>query len=514
MTYRKSQIDIAFNKIFKTMDIKELDIRKAGEGLRNKDFSSVELTKACFDRIKETDGKLKSFITLTQNVALQEAAKADERIQAGDSDMLLGIPASIKDVILTKNIITTAASNILKNYIPAEDATVIEKLDTAGMVTLGKVNCDAFAHGSSTENSDFFTSHNPWDLDRVPGGSSGGSASSVAGGQCFYSIGTDTGGSIRQPASFCGLTGLKPTYGRVSRYGIVSMTSSTDCPSIMAKTAADAAAVLQSIAGEDKKDSTTSSSPVDDYLGYMEKFDIKGLRIGIPKEYCIDGLNADIKKCVQDAATKLQELGAKVVEVSLPHTQYAVPTYYIITPSEVSSNLAKFDGIRFGYSAQSDPDTPVKDLMEVYMKSKGQGFGSEAKRRIMIGTYALSSGYYDAYYLKAQKVRALIKKDFDEAFGGVDMIIAPTAPSVAFKIGEHSDSPLEMYLGDIFLSAVSLSGLPAVSVPCGFVKPEDGKIAMPVGMQLIGKSFDEKTILSVANIYEKNSTWLSQKPAI
>jgi len=282
----------------------------------------------------------------------------------------------------------------------------------------------------------------------------------------------------------------------------------------MAKTAADAAVILQSIAGEDKKDATTSSAPLDNYLEYLEKFDIKGLRIGVPKEYFVEGLNKDIEKCVKDAIAKLQELGAEVVEISLPHTKYAVPTYYIITPSEISSNLAKFDGIRFGYSAQSDPDTPVKDLLEVYVKSKGQGFGSEAKRRIMLGTYALSSGYYDAYYLKAQKVRALIKKDFDEMFAKVDTIIVPTAPSVAFKIGEHSDNPLEMYLGDIFLSAVSLSGLPAVSVPCGFVKPEDGEIPMPVGMQIIGKPLEEKTILGVADIYEKNSAWLSQKPAI
>ncbi|MFA6897601.1 MAG: Asp-tRNA(Asn)/Glu-tRNA(Gln) amidotransferase subunit GatA [Patescibacteria group bacterium] len=496
------------------MDIKELDIQKAAKGLRVKEFSSVELTKACFDRIKATDDRLKSFITLTEDFAMTEAAAADEKIQRGEGGALLGIPASIKDVILTKNIETTAASNILKNYIPAEDATVIEKLNEEGMVMLGKVNCDAFAHGASTENSDFFTSHNPWDLERVPGGSSGGSASAVAGGQCFYSIGTDTGGSIRQPASFCGLVGLKPTFGRISRYGLISMTSSTDCPSIMAKTAADAAVILQSIAGEDKKDATTSSAPLDNYLEYLEKFDIKGLRIGVPKEYFVEGLNKDIEKCVKDAIAKLQELGAEVVEISLPHTKYAVPTYYIITPSEISSNLAKFDGIRFGYSAQSDPDTPVKDLLEVYVKSKGQGFGSEAKRRIMLGTYALSSGYYDAYYLKAQKVRALIKKDFDEMFAKVDTIIVPTAPSVAFKIGEHSDNPLEMYLGDIFLSAVSLSGLPAVSVPCGFVKPEDGEIPMPVGMQIIGKPLEEKIILGVADVYEKNSTWLSQKPAI
>jgi len=496
------------------MEIIDLDIQKAAKGLADKEFSSVELTQACLERISKTDDKLKSFITLTKESALVEAKKADERIRGGERNPLLGIPVSIKDVILTKNILTTASSNILKNYIPAESATLIDKLDVKGMVMLGKVNCDAFAHGSSTENSDFFTSHNPWDLDRVPGGSSGGSASSVAGGECFYSIGTDTGGSIRQPASFCGLVGLKPTYGRVSRYGLISMTSSTDCPSIMAKTAGDAAIILEAIAGEDKKDATTSSNPVEKYLEYVQNFDIKGLRIGIPKEYFIEGLNKDIEERVRGAIVKLQELGAEIVEISMPHTKYAVPTYYIITPSEVSSNLAKFDGIRFGYSAESDSETEVKDLMEVYMKSKGKGFGSEAKRRIMIGTYALSSGYYDAYYLKAQKVRALIKKDFDEVFEKVDTIVVPTAPSTAFKIGEHSDSPLEMYLGDIFLSAVSLAGLPAVSVPCGFVKPEDGEKEMPVGIQIIGRPFDEKTVLAVADIYEKDSGWTEKHPQI
>jgi aspartyl-tRNA(Asn)/glutamyl-tRNA(Gln) amidotransferase subunit A len=498
----------------KNMDIAELDISKASAGLLNKEFSSVELTQACLDRIKETDDRLKSFITVTEELALEEAAAADERIGEGEKGALLGVPASIKEVILTKNILTTASSNILRNYIPAEDATLLTKLNAEGMVMLGKVNCDAFAHGSSTENSDFFTSHNPWDLDRVPGGSSGGSASSVAGGQCFYSIGTDTGGSIRQPASFCGLVGLKPTYGRVSRYGLISMTSSTDCPSIMAKTAADAAIILSAIAGEDKKDATTSSAAVDDYLAGLEGVQMKGLRIGMPEEYFIAGLNADIEKCVKDAIAKLEELGAEIVPISLPHTKYAVPTYYIITPSEVSSNLAKFDGIRFGYSAESDQQVEVKTLRDVYMKSKGRGFGSEAKRRIMLGTYALSSGYYDAYYLKAQKVRALIKRDFDEAFQKVDTIIVPTAPSVAFRIGEHSDNPLEMYLGDIFLSAVSLAGLPALSVPCGYVVPADGNTAMPVGMQIIGKPFDEKTILGVAHAYEKNSPWLERKPNI
>lgn len=496
------------------MDIKELDIRTAAKGLREKEFSSVELTKACYDRIKATDDRIKSFITLTEDVAMRSAQAADEKIARGEGGALTGVPASIKDVVLTKGITTTASSNILRNYIPSENATLMDKLYGEGMVMLGKTNCDAFAHGSSTENSDFFTSHNPWDLDRVPGGSSGGSASSVAGGQCFYSIGTDTGGSIRQPASFCGLVGLKPTYGRISRYGLISMTSSTDCPSIMAKTAADAAIVLGAIAGEDKKDSTTSAKPVEDYLDYMEKTDVKGLRIGIPDEYFIEGLNADIEKCVKDAIRKLSELGAEIVQVSLPHTRYAIPAYYIITPSEVSSNLAKFDGIRFGYSAESDSEVEVKSLRDVYMKSKGKGFGSEAKRRIMLGTYALSSGYYDAYYLKAQKVRALIKQDFDEAFRKVDVIITPMTPSVAFKLGEHSDNPLEMYMEDIFSVAISLAGLPALSEPCGFVKPAGGDNEMPIGMQIIGKPFDEKTILDVAHVYEKNSEWISRKPNI
>lgn len=489
-----------------------MNILQAAKGLKEKEFSSVELTKACFDRIRLTDDNLKSFITLAEDFALKKAEDADKRIAAGECGYLLGIPASVKDVVLTKNIPTTASSNILKGYVPSEDASLISKLNERGMVMLGKVNCDAFAHGASTENSDFFTSRNPWDLERVPGGSSGGSASSVAGGQCFYSIGTDTGGSIRQPASFCGLVGLKPTYGRVSRYGLISMTSSTDCPSIMAKTSADAAAVLEAIAGEDGRDSTSSSAPVDKYLEHISGYDVKGLRIGMPKEYFIEGLNKDIEKCVKDAIEKLREMGAEIVEISLPHTKYAVPAYYIITPSEISSNLAKFDGVRFGYSAQSDPETEVKNLMEVYTKSRGKGFGNEAKRRIMLGTYALSSGYYDAYYLKAQKVRALIKKDFDEAFKNVDIIIAPTAPTVAFKAGEHSDNPLEMYLGDVFLSAVSLAGLPAVSTPCGFIKPEDGDREMPVGMQIIGKPFDEKAVLGVSSVYEKNSDWISRRP--
>jgi len=490
------------------MELNKLTILEASAGLKNKEFSSVELTEACLNRVKKTDDKIKSFITVTEDLAIKQAKEADKKINAGENDdVLLGIPCSIKDIINTKGILTTAASNILKNYIPSYNATLISKLYKQGMVMLGKVNCDAFAHGASTENSDYFTTHNPWDLKRVPGGSSGGSASSVVASQCLYSIGTDTGGSIRQPAAFCGAVGLKPTYGRISRYGLISMTSSTDCPSIMTKNVMDSAIILKEIAGKDDLDATSSDRKVEDYLKLLDKEDIKGVKIGIPKEYFIKELDSSIKKSIETATQKLKELGAEIIEISLPHTKYAVPTYYIITPSEVSSNLARFDGIKYGYSAINGQQSTVNNLLDVYLQSRGSGFGSEAKRRIMIGTYALSSGYYDAYYLKAQKVRALIKKDFDDALKNVDIIITPTTPSVAFKIGEHSTNPLEMYMEDIFLSAVSLAGLPALSTPCGFTKPKDGKIEMPVGMQIIGKAFDESGILKVASVYEKNTKW-------
>jgi len=484
------------------MNLNKLTIIQAFKGLRNKNFSSVELTRACLDEIKKTDDKIKSFITVTENYALLQAEKADQRIKNGEekNNLLLGVPCSIKDIILTKNILTTGASNILKNYIPPYDATLIKKLKKAGMVMLGKVNCDAFAHGASTENSDFFTTHNPLDLERVPGGSSGGSASSVASDQCLYSIGTDTGGSIRQPAAFCGVVGLKPTYGRISRSGLISMTSSTDCPSIMAKNVSDVAIILKKLAGKDKLDATSSDQKVDDYFEFLKDENIKGLKIGVPKEYFIKELNSEIRNAVQNAVKKLEKLGAEIIEISLPHTKYAVPTYYIITPSEISSNLARFDGIKYGYSEACK----AKNLADVYLKSRANGFGNEAKRRIILGTYALSSGYYDAYYLQAQKVRTLIKKDFEDAFQKVDVLITPTSPNVAFKIGEHSDNPLELYLEDIFLSAVSLAGVPAISIPCGFAKPNNGEIKMPIGMQIIGKHFDEKTILKVGNVYEKN----------
>lgn len=494
------------------MKLNELNVTEANRGLKNKDFSSLELTKACLERIKKTDEKVKSFITVTEDLAIEQAKKADANIAKGEAEgnMLIGIPCSIKDVILTEGVLTTAASNILKNYVPPYDATLMERLKKRGMVMLGKVNCDAFAHGASTENSDFFVTHNPWDLERVPGGSSGGSASSVSADQCAYSIGTDTGGSIRGPAAFCSLVGLKPTYGRISRYGLISMTSSTDCPSIMAKTVMDSAIILQEIAGKDERDSTSSNKKVESYLDFKE--DIKGVKIGIPKEYFVKELNPGIKKCLDEAIKKLESLGAKIVDISLPHTKYAVPTYYIITPSEVSSNLARFDGIKYGYSEVQSQGSEVHSLMDIYLKSRGKGFGKEAKRRIMLGTYALSSGYYDAYYLKAQKVRALIKKDFDDAFKNVDAIVTPITPNVAFKIGEHSKNPLELYLEDIFSSAASLAGVPAISIPCGFVKPKDGKTEMPVGMQIIGKPFDEKNILNIAEKFERNTDWHLKKP--
>ncbi len=460
-------------------------------------------------RIKSVDEKIKSYITVTEEIALKQAREVDEKIKRGEEiNFLAGVPASVKDVIVTKNILSTAASNILKNYLPPFDATVIKKLKNKGLVLSGKVNCDAFAHGASTENSDFFTTRNPWDLERVPGGSSGGSAAAVAADECGYSLGTDTGGSIRQPASFCGVIGLKPSYGRVSRYGLMSMTSSTDCLSIVAKTVADAAIVLKEIAGKDKKDSTTLNIPVDDYFSGLENSEVKNLKIGVPEEYFTEGMNQEVEQAVKNAILKFKELGAEIVPVSLPHTKYAVPVYYIITPSEISSNLARYDGIR--YAKTQNPKPKTQNLLDSYLELRGEGFGAEAKRRIMLGTYVLSAGYYDAYYLKAQKVRTLIKKDFEEVFKKVDILATPVSPSVAFKIGDCSDDPLEMYLKDIFVSAVSLAGLPAISVPCGFAKPEDGNKEMPIGMQIIGKPFDEKTILRAASIYEKSAEW--QKP--
>lgn len=502
------------------MLLNDLTIEEAHKGLIENKFSALDLAKDCLGQIKKEDGKVRSFITIVEEKALSEAKEADTEIcrlksEGENIDLMAGIPTAIKDNILVKGVLCTAASKILANYIAPYDATVAEKIKNNQGVILGKTNLDAFAHGASTENSDFGPTHNPWDFERTPGGSSGGSAAAVAGGEAIYALGTDTGGSIRCPAAFCGVVGLKPSYGRISRYGLISMTSSTDCPGIIGKTVRDAAIVLERLAGHDKKDLTTPNIPVVEYLKYLERENLDGLKIGIPDEYFAEGLDSEVLKAVKEAIALLEEKGAEIIPVSLPNTKYAVPVYYIITPSEISSNLARFDGIRYGYSVENDKkySKDIKNLWEVYLKSRRYGFGDEAKRRIMLGTYTLSAGYYDAFYLKAQKVRTLIKEDFIEVFKKVDCLITPTEPHIAFKINSLA-TPLEMYLEDIFVSAVSLAGLPAISIPCGFAKPKDGKNPMPIGMQIIGKAFDEQTILMVADSYEKNTDWHKARPRL
>jgi aspartyl-tRNA(Asn)/glutamyl-tRNA(Gln) amidotransferase subunit A len=481
------------------MNLNELTIKEAQVKLESGEISSVDLTSACLARIKEVDDKVKACLSVCEDEALAEAKNADERRKKGETGILLGIPYLAKDNILTKGIRTTAASKILENYIAPFDATIIKKLKKAGAVLLGKTNLDEFAHGASTENSAFGPTHNPWDLDRVPGGSSGGSGAAVAADMCLFALGTDTGGSIRCPASFCGITGLKPTYGRSSRFGLIAMTSSTDVPGPLTKTVEDSGIILSVMAGTDRNDSTTPDMPADNYSEIMKE-NIKGLKIGLPKEYYGEGIDKGVSEVINKSIEKLKNLGAEFIEISLPHTKYAVPVYYIITPSEVSSNLARFDGIRYGYSSDE-----AKSLIELYEKSKGQGFGPEAKRRIMIGTYALSAGYFDAYYLKAQKVRTIIKEEMDTVLKTVDCILTPTAPHIAFKIGENSNDPIKMYLEDIFVTGASLAGLPAVSIPAGFSE------SMPVGMQLIGRRFDEKTIFKIGNNFQMATDFHLQK---
>lgn len=487
------------------MNLNELTIKEASEGLKNKDFSAVELTKACLDRIKDTDEKVNSFITVTDELALEKAKEVDK---VGDfSKPLAGIPVAVKDLFCTAGVRSTAASNILKDYIPPHSATAVLRLEEQGAIVVGKTNLDEFAMGASNENSSFGPTKNPWDLDRVPGGSSGGSAASVSANQSIFALGTDTGGSIRQPSSFCGTTGLKVTYGRVPRYGVMSYASSFDTIGPITKTVEDAALVLNSIAGADPKDSTTPKVEVDDYTKNLTT-SIKGLKIGIPKEYFIKGIDPEVEKTVRTAISKLEELGAEVHEVSLPLTQYAIAAYYILVKSEASSNLARYDGIRYGSPADA------KDLLNHYLETRSKGFGPEVKRSIMMGTYALSSGYYDAYYQKAAKVRTLMRQEFDKVFDQVDCLVSPTSPTTAFKIGDKVNDPLQMYLSDIFTVAINLVGVPAISVPCGFVKPGDGDKELPVGLQVIGKQFDEATILQVANQYQVNTNWHTRKAVI
>ncbi len=478
-------------------------IHEAHRLLKAKELSSVELTKAFLERIHQVEPEVRALVTVTDELALSQAQKADELIAAGDAHPLAGIPAIIKDNICTKGITTTCSSRMLENFAPPYDATVVEKLNSRGVVMVGKANMDEFAMGSSTEHSAFFTTHNPWDLSRVPGGSSGGSAVAVAAGEAVYALGSDTGGSIRQPAGFCGVTGLKPTYGRVSRYGLVAFASSLDQIGPLTQDVADCALVLNAIAGYDSRDSTSVPSSMPDYTQCLST-ELKGLRIGVPKEYFVEGMQKEVETAIKAAITKLGELGATVdYEVSLPHTPHALAVYYIIAPSEASANLARYDGVKYGYSYLE-----TDNMWEAMEKTRQHGFGDEVKRRIMLGTYALSAGYYDAYYLKAQKVRTLIRQEFDQAFEKYDAVVTPTSPTVPFKIGEKVDDPIQMYLSDVCTLPINIAGLPAISIPAGF---GDG---LPIGMQIIGKPFSEETILKIAHAYQQATDWHKRKPQI
>ncbi len=481
-----------------------LTIHEATALLRTRALSAQELTRAVLDRIHATDARTRSYLTVCEPEALAQAETADRRLAAGDSiPPLCGIPLAVKDVILTKGIRSTAGSKILEHFVPPYDATVTRLLKAAGAVIIGKVNCDEFAMGSSNENSAFFPSRNPWDLSRVPGGSSGGSATAVAADQALAALGTDTGGSIRLPAAFCGVVGLKPTYGRVSRFGVVAYASSLDQVGPLAKDVLDCALVLQAIAGHDPRDSTSVDRPVPNYQATLTQ-GVQGLKVGIPQEYFVEGMQPEVETAVHQALAALAALGAQPVSISLPHTEYAIATYYLIATAEASSNLARYDGVKYGYrTAQTG------NLMDMYCRTRAHGFGSEVKRRIMLGTYALSAGYYDAYYLKAQKVRTLIRQDFLTAFEACDVIATPVAPTVAFRLGEKTADPLTMYLSDIFTIAVNLAGLPGLSVPCGC----DAK-GLPIGLQLIGKPFGEDTLLQAAYAYEQATPWHTRKPPL
>lgn len=474
------------------MNLNELTIKECYLGLKNKDFSSVELTKACLSRIKKRNADINALITITEELALQEAKAADEKIARGEQEVLTGIPFSVKDAIDVADVRSTGSAKILDNYIPPFEATVISKIRSQGAVLVGKTNCDAFGHGASNENSMYGPVRNPYNLECVAGGSSGGSAASVADHMCLFSIGEDTGGSIRQPASLCGIAGLRPSYGRNSRYGIMPMASSLDTVGPMAKTVEDIAILEEVMAGYDEKDITTVMDKIPNYSKLLNK-EIKNLKIGIPKEYfSLEGMDAETKEIIEHKIEQLKELNIELMEVSLPMTKYAIPVYYIVVPSEDSSNLGRLDGIRYGVQADAD------NLYNVYAKSRAQGFPEEVKRRIMIGTYALSAGYYDAYYRKAQKVRTLIREDFDRVFGQADLLVTPTSPFPAFKIGEKKDDVLAMYLADIFTAPAPIAGIPALSVPAGKTK-----VGLPVGLQIIGPRLKEENVLALGAYIEK-----------
>jgi aspartyl-tRNA(Asn)/glutamyl-tRNA(Gln) amidotransferase subunit A len=485
------------------MDLHALTIHELCALLDKREVSAREVTEAFYGRIDAVDDRVHAYLTLTRDLAFEQADRADRRRQAGERGPLLGVPLAIKDVICTKGVRTTCGSKILQNFVPPYDATVMERLNAAGAILLGKANMDEFAMGSSTEHSAYGITRNPWDLHTIPGGSSGGSAAAVAADECAAALGTDTGGSIRQPAACCGIVGLKPTYGRVSRYGLVAFASSLDQIGPMTKDVRDAALLLHVIAGNDVRDSTSADLALPDFTRALNE-PAKGLRIGIPREYFVEGSDAEVERAVREAIKVLEGLGAVTADISLPHTEYGVAVYYILASSEASSNLARYDGIKYGYRAPE-----WSNLRDMYMRTRDEGFGAEVKRRIMLGTYALSAGYYDAYYKKSQQVRTLLLQDFEAAFRQVDVVVAPTAPTPAFKIGEKTEDPLQMYLSDIFTVPVNLAGIPGISLPCGF-----SSAGLPIGLQIIGRPFDEETILRVAYAFEQQTDYHRRKPPL
>jgi aspartyl-tRNA(Asn)/glutamyl-tRNA(Gln) amidotransferase subunit A len=485
------------------LELYALTIHEAQTKLRHGEITSVELTESALERIAEVEEKTQAYISVQADLALHMARLADERRATGEDHPLLGIPLGIKDIIITQGVPTTAGSKILENYIPPFDSTAANKLRAAGAVFLGKTNMDEFAMGSSTEYSAFRVTKNPWNLSRVPGGSSGGSAAAVAADEALGAVGTDTGGSVRLPASYCGVVGLKPTYGRVSRYGVIAFGSSLDQIGPLTKDVEDAAILLNCLAGHDSRDSTSLNAPVPDYVAEMKRADdLKGLKVGVPQEYFIEGLEVGVEATVRTAIDQLANLGAEIVKVSLPNTQYGIPVYYLIAPAEASANLSRYDGVKYGLRRDG------LDMWDTFRQTRVAGFGPEVKRRIMLGTYALSAGYYDAYYLKAQQVRTLLRRDFERAFAEVDVMVSPVAPTVAFEIGAKVDNPLQMYLIDVFTVSLNLAGICGISVPCGFSE------GMPVGLQIIGPALGESAILRAAYLYEQATKWHKRKPEL
>jgi len=486
-------------------ELHDLTIHEALALLTTKEISAVELTQALLTRIAVVEPAVRAYLRVLPEYALEQARYADQRRAEGDTALLLGIPMAIKDAFSTRGVETTCGSKILQGYVPPFDAMVIRRLKVAGMVMLGKTNQDEFAMGSSTENSGYFPTHNPWDLTRVPGGSSGGSAAAVAAGEALGALGTDTGGSVRQPAALCGLVGVRPTYGRCSRYGLIAFASSLDQPGPLTRTVADAALMLRVMAGHDARDGTTWPEPVPDYVAALFA-DLKGLRIGVPVDYFVAGLQPEVEQAVRAALQIFSDMGAELIEVQLPHSEYALAVYYLVAPAEASANLARFDGVRYGYRESLGRGDTIADM---YARTRGLGFGPEVKRRVMLGTYTLSAGYYEAYYLKAQKVRTLIKADFDQAFEKVDVIIGPTSPVTAFPLGERTSNPLEMYLADIFTLSQALAGIPAISIPCGF----DSQ-GLPIGLQIAAPVLQESRMFQVAHAYEQATEWHKRRAVV